>query len=405
MSNTHVPQRYTSLELPEHAGILGMSVRAAERVIEEARPGQGLLDLTGADTHCFPPPDWVLSDFAEAASGGGPTYTPARGDGAVREAVAANLTRFLAVPVDPERRLILTPGTQAALFTAISALVEPGDLVVLPDPDYMLTERICRFFGATVERVSLTLTDDGYADLDLDRLEELMRRRPRMFVFSNPNNPSGAVYSPGLIKQIAELAETYGVFVLADELYSRLVYDGRTATHIVDDERVRDSSLTLLGPSKTESLSGYRVGTAVGPDWMIDRMSDVLYVSAIRCPAYAQHTLKRWMSEDLDFVARRVAVYQELRDAAVSGLNSIPGITVPTPGGTSYVFPSFRELGVSDVEFCRLLKEEAGLVVNPGFQFGMNSSGHIRICFAQDPAALNDALARIGALVERISGR
>ena len=350
MSQLHTPQRVAALELPEHAEALGLSVRAAERRIEESQHSGQCIDLTGADTHRFPPPSWVVSDFVTAATGGGATYTPARGDRSVREIVAGSISSFLGFPVSGDQNLILTPGTQAGLFTALSALLDPGDTVLLPDPDYLLTERICRFFGAQVQRVRLDMDNEGNARLDLDQLEELMSRNPRVLVFSNPNNPSGAVYTQSQLDEVARLAEHHGVFILADEPYSRLVYDGRTATHIAHDERVRKHSLTLLGPSKTESMSGYRVGTAVGPSWLVDRMSDILYVSAIRCPAYAQHTLTRWLAEDHDFVANRISEYQTLRDITVTALDQMPGVHVGRPGGTSYVFPSFSGLDVGGPE-------------------------------------------------------
>lgn len=400
MFELYSPTRISLLGLPEHSETLGQSVRASERLIETVRSSRTVIDLTGADTHRFPPPDWVVGDFTEAANGAGATYTPARGDVVVREKVADSLSRFIGRGVEPETELILTPGTQAGLFLAIGSLIEAGDTVLLPDPDYLLTERICRFYGAKVERVAMSLNEDGSAQLDLDQLEALMKRGPRLFVFSNPNNPNGAVYSASTLKEIADLAQKYGVFVLADELYTRLVYDGRPSTHISTQPGMREMTLTLMGPSKTESMSGFRVGAAFGPGELIERMSDLLYVSAIRCPAYAQHVLKGWLADDHDYVAQRIVQYQELRDLAVHALRQIPGISVATPGGTSYVFPSFRDLGVSDVDFCGALKEEVGLIVNPGFQFGMASTGHLRICFAQETAVLAESIERIAELVD-----
>jgi aspartate/methionine/tyrosine aminotransferase len=120
-------------------------------------------------------------------------------------------------------------------------------------------------------------------------------------------------------------------------------------------------------------------------------MADLLYVSAIRCPAYAQHLLARWIADDADYVETRIKEYQELRDLAVERLRAMPGVEVEVPGGTSYVFPSFPGLDVDDVELCSALKRN-GIIVSPGFQFGLGSQGHVRICFAQERDNLIRAL-------------
>jgi aspartate/methionine/tyrosine aminotransferase len=163
---------------------------------------------------------------------------------------------------------------------------------------------------------------------------------------------------------------------------------------------MQDRTLTLLGPSKTESMSGYRIGAAVGPAALIDRMADLLYVSAIRCPAYAQHLLARWIADDEDYVAARIVEYQELRDLAVRRLELMPGVDVRTPGGTSYVFPAFPGLDADDVMLASELKRN-GLIISPGFQFGLGAQRHIRICFAQE----TDNLVRALDIVEKtVSG-
>lgn len=393
MSSLFRPSRIDRLSLPEHASQLGTSTRAAEAAIEAAAAPPGTIDLTGADTHRFPPPDWANETVVEAASGKGITYTPARGDVGVRETLAGSLDGLFGWSVDPARHLILTPGTQAGLFIGIGSLVEPGDTVVLPDPDYLLTERICRFFGAEVERVPLEVGLHGEAVIDVERLEDVFAQiKPRLFILTNPNNPTGAVYEPETIAAIAAAAMKHGVFALSDELYTRLVYDGRPATHLRDAASgMEEMSLTLVGPSKTESLSGFRVGAAVGPQALIDRMADVLYVSAMRCPAYAQHLLARWIRDDGPYVSARVAEYQDLRDLTVKQLESIHGVTVRTPGGSSYVFPEFVDLAVDDVEFCSRLKRN-GAVISPGFQFGPLGQRHVRICFGQETSNLVRAL-------------
>lgn len=395
------PERIRRLWLPEASEVVGSSVRDAERALERHAPERPPLDLTCADTHRFPPPEWVLEEFAAAAGGKGATYTPYRGDPGVRAEVASNLSCFLDVPVDPDTDLLLAPGTQAALFAALSALVDHDTRVLIADPDYMTNLRTVRYLGAHPEAIPLRWPAPEVAPvLDLEALELATRTGPFVLLLSHPNNPTGTVYQPAVIERVAELALERGGLVVIDELYARLVYDGVGLRHLIAVEGMRERCLTLVGPSKTESMSGYRVGAAVGPRELIDRMEDVLSVAALRCPAYAQHTLRRWLRDDGEFVERRVACYQRLRDQTVDFLNGLPGVTVAPARGTAYLFPDVSALDLPDQEVALRLKD-AGLLVNPGYQFGISGSGRFRVCFAQDETAWTQALPRLAAALTR----
>lgn len=395
-----LPEAIQRLSMPELSGQLGMSLRDAERALENAPGPAELLDATYADTHRFPPPAWALPTFVDAAGGSGMTYTPYRGDRAVREAVADNVSTVLGIPATGPTDVILTPGTQGALFVALAALLSPGDLVLLPDPDYLSTERMLRYFGAEVLRIPMVWPHEGDTGrgarptLDLDALERAAAERPRLMVFSHPNNPTGAVYDEGTITAIADLARRFDFAVIADELYCRLVYDGETFHHIAALEGMAERTVTLLGPSKTESLSGYRLGVAVGPRPLVDAMEDVQSCTALRAPSYAQHLLARWIAEDGTFLERRLREYQALRDTTVKKLNDSSLFRVNASYGTAYVFPEVLT-AASDQEVALALKEKAGVVVNPGYQFGPAGTGRMRLCFAQDEAVWDAALDRI----------
>jgi aspartate/methionine/tyrosine aminotransferase len=382
------------------------SVVAAERALEArstelARP---LLNLTYADTHRFPPPPWALEAFTRAAGGAGMTYTPYRGDAEVRRHVARSLSDLLGRPVDPERELILTPGSQAALFTVLGALLEDGDHVVLPDPDYLAYERLITYVGGAVDRVDLH-RDNGAGRLDPDQLRAAIRPETRCMVLSNPNNPTGAVLTAETVELVADIAREHDLTVVVDELYARLVYDERPYIHLGTLDGMAERSVTVLGPSKTESLSGYRLGVAVAAPEMIDAMEDVLSVAALRAPAYAQWALVHWIAEDGPFIAERVRDYQRLRDMTVERLSSSPAIDVVTPGGTAYAFPSLVGVSASDQEVALALMEQAEVIINPGYQFGANGHGSFRICFAQEESVWERALDRIAATLEGLAAR
>ncbi|MFG3689831.1 aminotransferase class I/II-fold pyridoxal phosphate-dependent enzyme [Micromonospora sp. NPDC047740] len=395
-----MPESLQQMSLPEMADRIGTSVRAAERELEQTPGPAALLDVTYADTHRFPPPSWALDTFVEAASGKGMTYTPYRGDRQVRAAVAANVESVLGIPSHGTADVILTPGTQGALFVAMASILQPGDLVVLPDPEYLSTERMLRYFGARVARVPMVEVPGDRPEFDWEVLEDLFTQRPRLMIFSHPNNPTGAVYSAATIARIAELARANDVLVLADELYCRLVYDNEPFVHLACLPGMASRTITLLGPSKTESLSGYRLGIAVAPTEIVDRMEDVQSLTALRAPAYAQHLLTRWLAEDVEFLKERILEYQALRDSTVQRLNESGLLTVVPAYGSAYLFPKLL-VGATDQQVAIALKQDAGIVVNPGYQFGTAGLGHLRLCFAQDEPVWSAALDRLLTVVGR----
>jgi len=395
-ANLVAPERIKRLELPERKSSLGMSLRAAERELERnAARHTGLLDLTYADTKRFPAPSWAVESFTEVATRGGRSYTAYRGDGGIRAAAAQNISAFMGIPVDPDRNLMLTPGTQAALYTALSAVLEAGDKAIIADPDYLTNERLIRYFGAETIKVPMHWEENERYTFDPDELEAAFKQRPKLFLFSNPNNPTGTVHGEETLKLIAELAVRYDVLVIADELYSRLVYDGRSYTHLAALEGMQERTITLLGPSKTESMSGYRLGVAVAPAVIVDRMEDVQSIAALRAPAYAQPALARWIRDDKELVAERVREYQVLRDMAVQAFNSTNFIRAVPSGGTSYIFPRLVGIDASDQEVALLLQDKAGVIINPGYQSGELGRHHFRVCFAQDEKVFANALDRI----------
>ncbi|MBC3191090.1 aminotransferase class I/II-fold pyridoxal phosphate-dependent enzyme [Pseudonocardia sp. C8] len=395
------PEAVDRLLVPEATSYVGKPLRAAERELEEAEGPSQILDATYADTHRFPPPEWALPTFEQAASGSGMTYTPYRGDHGVRAAVAQNVASVLGVPTTEPASVMLTPGTQGALFTALAAILSPGDLVVLPDPDYLSTERMLRYFGAEVVRVPMVwptepgpLGNRARPTLDLDALEKAAARKPKLMVFSHPNNPTGGIYGEETISAIAELAQCHDFTVIADELYCRLVYDGEPFHHLAARPGMAERTVTLLGPSKTESLSGYRLGIAVAPATLLPAMEDVQSCTALRAPSYAQHLLARWIADDEEYLVGRIKEYQVLRDSTAQKLNDSGVFSVEPSFGTAYLFPKVL-VDATDQELALALKSRAGVVVNPGYQSGPGGVGHMRLCFAQDEQVWDRALDRI----------
>ena len=402
-STPAVSRRVLRMHMPERAGQIGMSVREADRWLNLDGGGRGLLDTTHFDTVRFPPPAWAAGVIAETVASGELAYTPYRGHPGVLDSVAATLGGVLGVPLSPAENLALTPGTQASLFATLAALVDEGDLVLAADPDYLFNERILAFLGARVQRVPVISDDGGAPRLDLAALEQACEEhRPKLLLFTNPSNPAGIAYDAGTIDAIAALAQRWDFRVVVDSLYCRLVYDDAPFQHLIARPGMRDRCVTLLGPSKTESMSGYRLGVTVGPPDVLEAIEPVLAAMSLRAPAYAQQLLSHWWTDDLQFVAERIGELRALRELSLGMLRQVPYLRVHSPQATAYLFPDVSALGLPDHEVAARLQQDAKVVVSPGYQFGPGGVGHFRVCFARDEAQWEEALGRMVAVLNAL---
>lgn len=360
------------------------------------------VDFSHGDVDAHVPTPGSFEVFAQGVEeGGAQAYTPYRGRKAILEHVAKHLAAFTGAAIDPSQNVILTPGTQGALFLAMGANIMPGDKVAIVEPDYFANRKMVEFFGGEMIPVPMSYEQASGSGIDLAALESAFQRGARLFLFSNPNNPVGCVYSYDEIVGIAALAKKYQATLLVDELYSRQVYPGVAYTHLCAQKEIPDNLITIIGPSKTESLSGYRLGVAFGTAEIIERMEKLQAIMALRCSGYNQAVFKTWFNEPEGWMAARVAAHQEIRDAILEKLNAAPGVSAkPTEGG-SYLFVSIPELDVSLHQFIRILRELANVTVTPGTEFGPQFTHQFRINFSQDKENAVFAIERLLAVMDR----
>lgn len=371
---------------------------------DTALPGTPV-DFSHGDVNdnAFAPAPGALEEFTAGVDrGGSQAYTEYRGGAELRDAVAESLATFTGRPVSGRDELIITPGTQGALFLALGALVNPGDRVAIVRPDYFANRKLVEFLGGIVVPVRMDhLSHVDHAGLDFDQLEDAFKTGVRTFLFSNPNNPAGVVYAPAEIARIAELATQYGVTVIADQLYSRLLYSQQRYTHLrattIDPSQV----VTIMGPSKTESLSGYRLGVAFGAAHLIERMEKLQAIVSLRAPGYSQAVLRTWFAEPEGWLADRIRKHEALRDDLLEVFRSVLGLEVRTPQAGSYLFPRLPLLEIPLHDFVRALRVQAGVTVTPGTEFSPESTDSIRLNFSQNHAAAVQAVQRITQLVDR----
>jgi len=387
----------------------GQQVRQGSGVPDTDLRGESLpgtpVDFSHGDVNedAFGPTPGALDEFVSGVHRGGPqAYTEYRGGGELRDRLAEKLAAFTGRPVSGARELIITPGTQGALFLAIGATVTAGDRVAIVRPDYFANRKLVEFLGAEVVPVRMDyLSQSDGAGLDLHQLEDAFTSGVRTFLFSNPNNPAGVIYSQAEIAGIADLANRYGATVIADQLYSRLLYSGRSYTHLRASSIDADHVVTIMGPSKTESLSGYRLGVAFGASRLIDRMEKLQAIVSLRAPGYSQAVLRTWFDEPVGWMQDRIAKHQAIRDALIASFGTVDGLAVRAPEAGSYLFPRLPTMAIPLHSVVRALRVQAGVTVTPGTEFSPESTDSIRLNFSQNHDAAVLAVRRVVQLVER----
>lgn len=360
------------------------------------------VDFSHGDVDAFEPTPGARAAWETGFEAGGvQAYTEYRGAAAIRDAVAAKLAAFTGAPVDAVDELIITPGTQGALFLALGAVVDQGTKVAILEPDYFANRKLVTFFGGEILPVALHYQDTTpERGPDLGQLEAAFVAGAEVLVFSTPNNPTGVVTPEKGINEIARLAAKYNVTVIVDQLYSRLRYSGEVFTHLRACDTRPDNLITIMGPSKTESLSGFRLGLAFGSAPLIARMEKLQAIVSLRAAGYSQAALTTWFNEPDGWMDTRIAQHEAIRDDLLTIFRTA-GFATASPQAGSYLFPELPELAVSPQDFVRLLRLQAGVTVTPGAEFSPHTQNSVRLNFSQDHAAAVAAAHRLVEMVER----
>lgn len=359
------------------------------------------VDFSHGDVDAFPPIPGADSAWKEGfIAGGKQAYTEYRGAAEIRDGLADRLGTFTGRAILADSELIITPGTQGALFLALGAAVAGGTKVAVVEPDYFANRKIVQFLGGEVVPIPLNYkgspTENGP---DLNRLEAAFQGGTQVFVFSTPNNPTGLVYSKEAIVSIAALAKAHDVTVIVDQLYARMLYRGEVYTHLRACDRLPENLLTIMGPSKTESLSGFRLGVAFGTARLIDRMERLQAIVSLRAAGYNQAALHSWFQEPAGWMEKRIRAHEAIRDDLLK-LFRDAGLHTATPQAGSYLYPQLPLLAYDLQTFVRLLRYQARVIVTPGSEFEPACGDSIRLNFSQDHAAAVAAAARIIKMVE-----
>ncbi len=322
-------------------------------------------------------------------------YGPFMGVAALREAIAADATSRKGFPVDPGRVLI-TPGAKPIIFYTAFCLLQAGDEAIVPDPGFPIYESAVRLAGAQAR--PLPVREELDFRFDIDELRSLITTRTRLLILNSPANPTGGLLRREDLAAIAALAVERDLWVLSDEVYGRIVYEGEHVSLATFPGMV-ERTIVLDGFSKTYAMTGWRLGYGILPAALVGPFGR-LVTNSVSCVAtFAQHAAVEALTGPQDPTEAMVAEFRVRRDLIVAGLNAVPGITCHLPAGAFYVFPNIVGTGLSGVDFFERLLTEAGVCVLPGTAFGGLARDFARISYATSRENLAEGLRRIGSFV------
>jgi aspartate aminotransferase len=326
-------------------------------------------------------------------------YTPPNGMKALREAIATDSSERHGLHFDPDQ-VVVSPGAKPNLFFPVLALVEPGDEVIYPNPGFPTYDAMIRVAGG--QPVPVPLKEEANFSFDLEAFHRLVNKHTRLVILNSPGNPTGGVMPLTHLDEIAQAAQEFDFWVLSDEIYSRLVYDGETAPSIVSLPRMMERTIIVDGFSKTYAMTGWRLGYGIMP---IDlaQIVQLLLTHSVGCTAqFTQVAGVEALTGPQEQVEAMVIEYQKRRDAIVDGLNSIPGITCQRPQGAFYVFPDIKSFGLASTEMAGYLLENAGVAVLAGSDFGEYGEGYLRLTYSNSIENINKAIELIGEAVSQL---
>ena len=344
----------------------------------------------------------TFEPIAEAGIGaiqeGYTRYTPSAGMPALRAAIAKDAGVRRGMRFDP-KQVVVGPGAKPALFFPTLALVRPGDEVIYPDPGFPTYPAMIEVAGGKPVPVPLREEDDF--SFDLEAFDRLVNERTRMIVLNSPSNPTGGVMPLSALEHIASVARKRDIWVLSDEIYTRLNYGDPVPT-IASLPEMAGRTIICDGFSKTYAMTGWRLGYGIMPEALAERV-ELLLTHSVGCTAsFTQVAGIEAIEGPQDRVDQVVAEYRRRRDALVSGLNAIPGVRCRLPQGAFYVFPNISALGKTSDWLAEYLLEEAGVALLPGTSFGNNGEGYLRLCFANSMENILQALEQMREALARL---
>jgi len=348
----------------------------------------------------FDTPPHIVEAAVRALRDGKHHYSDNAGSLELRQAVANKYRNEYGMSYDPGSEIVITKGVAEGVFLAVNALLNPGDQVLIPDPRWV--NYAPDAFTALTEPVSYTLVKEEGFQPDPEEIASLITPRTRMLLLASPSNPTGGVIGPEVFEQLARLAIERDLVVVSDEIYEKIIYPPALHICAASLEGLRERTIVLNGLSKFYSMTGWRLGFALGPRTLIDPILRYHQYMITSTTTFAQWGGVMALQGDQGPSLAMVEKFRKRRDYLADAVDRLPGFSCTKPSGAFYLFPSIAETGLSGKELSHLLLEEAGVATVAGEHFGRRGAGHIRISYTNSLENLKEAVEKIQAVTRTL---
>jgi aspartate aminotransferase len=360
------------------------------RAKQMEREGKSIIHLQIGEPD-FDTPKNICDAAIKAIRDGYTHYAPSGGIPEAREVCAEYMSKTRRIEVTPEQTIIM-PGCKPLIFCAMIALINDSDEVIVPNPGYPTYRSVTRFLGA--KPVPVKLREENDFRFLVEDLEALITPKTRMLILNSPENPSGGMLTWEDLEAIHEVAKKHDLWILSDEIYSRIVYDVDFKS-IASIPGAMERTIAIDGMSKTYAMTGWRLGFASMPKQLADYMFTLAINNFSSTATFSQYAMIEGLTGPQDEIDRMVAQFRRRRDVIVDGLNAIDGITCLRPEGAFYVFPNITGTGLTSNEFAEMMLEEAGVACLSGTAFGEYGEGYVRFSYANSVENIQEGLGRI----------
>ncbi len=347
----------------------------------------------------FDTPRFICDAAIEGINKGMTHYGPSAGQPAFREVIADVVAKTRGIHVTPDQ-VVVTPGAKPIIFYTLLACVEEGDEVIYPNPGFPIYESMINFIGG--KAVPLPLREENAFSVDLKELKSLVNDRTRFIILNSPQNPTGGVITKRDIEGIAEIVHGRDLWILSDEVYGRILYDGAEAFSIASVPGMADRVIILDGHSKSYAMTGWRLGYGVMRKDLAAHITRLMTNSNSCTNVFVQHAGMKALTGPQEEVLKMVAEFKRRRDVIVRGLNEIPGIRCRTPNGAFYVFPNVKQIPMDSRELAKHLLDDAGVACLSGTAFGEHGLGYLRLSYANSVENIRKGLDRIKEYVSTV---
>jgi aspartate aminotransferase len=349
----------------------------------------------GAGEPDFDTPEFIKDACIQALKDGKTKYAPAPGIPELRDALADKYRNDNGVEGVTAAQVVVSPGGKYSCYLAILAVISPGDEVIIPAPYWVSYPEMVKLAGGVPKTVFAGM-ESGFK-ITPDQLRAAITPKTRLFILNSPSNPTGAIYSAEELQALTEVALEAGIYIMSDEIYEYLLYDGvKHVSPASFSQDAADSVITVAGFSKTFSMTGWRLGTLMAPLPIAKAVANLQSQTSSNATTFAQYgalaAMQNW-DKSMTAVNGMLEVFDRRRLRLLAGLNAIPGIECARAQGAFYLFPNVEKLGLSDSEFAARILEEEKVAVVPGGAFG--ADGYIRLSYATSDDVIEKGLERL----------